>query len=124
MNKIICLESTYDKYMEVFDRMKERAGDYVPSNSDMSVIKENLPKYVPFLLWIDDTGYETEENKAMRKEISKILREHFVVASSTKEEETNTTEATEATEAAENVTRTEKMSECSQSVSQAEENME
>ena len=80
MNKVICLGDTYEKYLDIFDNMKEKAGDYVPSIADMNIIKENLPKYVPFLLWIDDTGYETEENKAMRKEISRTLRECFVVA--------------------------------------------
>lgn len=79
MNKVICLYDTYDKYMDIFDAMKERAGDYVPSPSDMITIKENLPKFIPFLLWIDDTGCETEENREMRHEISRILRECLVI---------------------------------------------
>lgn len=79
MNKVICLYDTYAKYMDIFDGMKERAGDYVPSPTDMTIIKENIPKFVPFLLWIDDTGYETDENREMRHEISRILRECLII---------------------------------------------
>lgn len=85
MNKIICLNDTYEKYLEIFDNMKEKADDYVPSVADMNIIKENLPKYIPFLFWIDDTGFKTEENAAMRKEITQLLKEYLVIAKTAEE---------------------------------------
>lgn len=87
LNKIICLNDTYEKYLDIFDNMKEKAGDYVPSVAEMNIIKENLPKYIPFLFWIDDTGIKTEENAAMRKEITQILKEYLIVAKSAEKEQ-------------------------------------
>ena len=72
--KFVCTFEEYDRFEGLFQSMEYQAGEYVPSDEDMEeYILPDLPKYVTFLLWIDLTGTEVEENLLMRKRIHSIL---------------------------------------------------
>lgn len=74
MQKIICTYDDYDKYMELFQQMNFKAMDYVPDKKDLvNIIFPNISKFVVLLMWIDETGFETEENKETRALIRKFL---------------------------------------------------
>lgn len=79
MNKIICSQRTFERFMDDFDNMQLKANEYVPSLEELNIIKKSLPKYIPFLLWIDTTGEENEENKETRREVRKIIKEHLYI---------------------------------------------
>lgn len=79
MQQIQCSNKLIDEIYETFDEMEYRADDYVPTEDDMTIIASNLSKYIAFLMWIDDTGYETEENSSMRKVISSIIKSSLVM---------------------------------------------
>lgn len=74
---ITCTYSQLDDMFETFDQMKHRAEDYVPTEKDMETILADLPKYLSFLIWIIETGEETEENETMRKVINRIIRNNM-----------------------------------------------
>lgn len=72
--KIKCTYEDYDKYTELFHSLNYQAADYTPEKTELiNVILPNLPKYILMLIWIEETGYETEENSESRKLIHKIL---------------------------------------------------
>ncbi len=68
----------YDKYNEVFDTMPDKANDYAPNLGELrSEIEPELQKYIFFLMWVDRTGYQTEENEKSRKYIRRLLRQNM-----------------------------------------------
>lgn len=72
--KIRCSYDDYDKYVELFHKMNYKANDYVPEYKDfINVILPKLPEYIIMLMWIDETGENTEENIEIRKMIRQIL---------------------------------------------------
>ena len=83
MKKIVCTYEDYNKYAEVFEHMSFKALEYVP---DLETIKKiivpNLPEYILFLLWIDETGYETKENAKIRRLLKQIIYKNFEIVHS------------------------------------------
>lgn len=73
--KIIISNRYYEKYCDFFDRMKMRADAYSP---DLQVIRNdilpNLEENIVFLMWIDETGFETDYNRESRAAVREILR--------------------------------------------------
>ena len=82
MNKIICTEEQYNSIYDRIDQMDVMADEYVPSEKDFIEICENLDIYMLFLIWIDETGYETEENEKMRKRINHLIRNNLIIKES------------------------------------------
>lgn len=79
-SKIICTDEDFEKYCEVFDKMTFQAENYVPTLKEIkTVIVPNLPKYMLFLLWIDCTGYETNNNAKIRRLIRQIIHNNLKI---------------------------------------------
>ena len=58
--------------------MEDKAGSYAPTEHEIyQEIYPHLEKYILFILWIDLTGYDTDENKKSRKIIHLILQEEL-----------------------------------------------
>ena len=70
LKEIKCTYEVYEKYCKAFQEMKDKAGSY-------QRIYPELEKYILFLLWIEMTGYDTEENKKNRQIICTILKEEL-----------------------------------------------
>lgn len=74
-------QNTFDEMMDKIDIISEdynlKANDYAPSLEELAEIKDELEKYYPFLCWIDETGYDTEEN-AEARQIIRMLITKFV----------------------------------------------
>lgn len=67
-----------EKYCKAFQEMKDKAGSYTPTENEIyQRIYPELEKYILFLLWIEMTGYDTEENKKNRQIICTILKEEL-----------------------------------------------
>ena len=67
-----------DNYYCLIDKMRSKAGSYAPTMDEINFeIYPNLQKYIEFLMWIEQTGYDTEENKKARKLIKQILIEEI-----------------------------------------------
>ena len=71
--------SEYQSYLETLKKMRYQANEYVPNQDEIQRILMNPAKYMGFLIWIDKTGYRTEENAEIRQEIKEIITEHFVI---------------------------------------------
>lgn len=83
MQKIICTYDDYDKYIELFQKMNFKAMDYVPEKKELlNLIFPNLQKFIVLLMWIDETGYETEENKECRTLIRRALTSNLELVES------------------------------------------
>lgn len=78
--EIICTYDEYDRFEKAFHQMDYQAGEYVPDTVELEEeILPNLKKYITFLMWIDTTGVQTEENRYVRKLIHKILLENITL---------------------------------------------
>lgn len=76
--EIKCTYEVYEKYCKAFQEMKDKAGSYTPTENEIyQRIYPELEKYILFLLWIEMTGYDTEENKKNRQIICTILKEEL-----------------------------------------------
>ena len=62
--EVECDYETYDRLVDRFSKMEYQAGD---------------GSYMDFLIWIMETGTETEENRFMRRRINAYLREHLTL---------------------------------------------
>ena len=71
-----------NKYCELFTQMKSpSAGEYVPSEEELDSIIPRLDgALILFLLWIDETGIITDENKEMHKKIRDLLNECLIIS--------------------------------------------
>lgn len=74
----------YDEILMVFDTMMFKAHEFTPMFSDLYKIKEDFEnglgtEHVLFLLWIEETGNETEENKKERHFLKSIIKEHIEI---------------------------------------------
>lgn len=74
----------YDEILAIFDSMMFKAYEFMPSFSDLYKIKEELEnglgaEYVIFLMWLEETGIETEENKKERHFLKGIIKEHIEI---------------------------------------------
>lgn len=73
-------EVDFDKFIDVFNRGKVRADSYCPTPDECDdILLKNLSKYIPFMLWIEETGYETEENAENRKYLRHLLYSRMLV---------------------------------------------
>lgn len=80
LKEIKCTYEVYEKYCKAFQEMKDKAGSYTPTENEIyQRIYPELEKYILFLLWIEMTGYDTEENKKNRQIICTILKERFSI---------------------------------------------
>ena len=78
LKEIKCTYEVYEKYCKAFQEMKDKAGSYTPTENEIyQRIYPELEKYILFLLWIEMTGYDTEENKKNRQIICTILKEEL-----------------------------------------------
>jgi len=64
---------------DTFDKMIFTADEYVPTQEDLKEICRNLPYYMPFLLWIEETGYDTDENIEMRNVIKGMIGKQLIL---------------------------------------------
>ena len=70
-----CSYKQYDKLLAIIEQMQVRADDYAPSVEEINTrVLPNLEKYMAFLIWIDDTGYDTDENVEARQYIKEIVK--------------------------------------------------
>ena len=69
--------SELDRIYARLDQMENTADEYCPTPEDLLEYADDLPRFYPFLLWIDETGYDTEENKENRKALRKFLTENI-----------------------------------------------
>ena len=74
MMTVSCSYDMLEDIYNTFDAMDYKAGEYTPAEEDLKLILENLAEYLPFLLWIDETGIETEENAEIRHSIREIIK--------------------------------------------------
>ncbi len=73
-------ESLFEEYCNTFDQMDYRADDYCPTKEEIEEeIIPNLEKYLPFILWIDETGFDTEKNRSNRKIINDLLKNNMEI---------------------------------------------
>lgn len=78
--EVECDYETYDRLVDCFSKMKYQAGEYVPDEADMDrYVEHGDGSYMDFLIWIMETGTETEENRFMRRRINAYLREHLTL---------------------------------------------
>lgn len=78
--RITISEEDFEKYCEVFDRMKWQAKEYAPTVEEIQKeILPNMKQYALFLIWIDCTGEETPANKESREWIREILKESLEI---------------------------------------------
>ena len=87
MPKIQCTFDDYDKFCDMYRTMDYPAADYVPTEKDLKEITLNVDRYVKFLIWIDVSGYDTEENKKMRKKIRHLLQKVLILVDKIEEVE-------------------------------------
>lgn len=67
-------------FYDVIDLGKIRADEYCPTSEECdSILVQNLPKYLPFMLWIDETGYETPENAKNRQYLRQMIYSRMIV---------------------------------------------
>lgn len=67
-------EDQYQAYCSAFEDWEESAGDWVPSMEVLQeMISRDFLKNVPLLIWIDETGIVTTENKYMHERIHRLL---------------------------------------------------
>lgn len=74
----------YDEILAVFDSMMFKAYEFMPTFSDLYKIKEDFEnglgaEYVVFLLWLEETGIETNENKKERHFLKSIIKEYIEI---------------------------------------------
>lgn len=78
--EVECDYETYDRLVDCFSNMEYQAGEYVPDEADMDrYVEHGDGSYMDFLIWIMETGVETEENRFMRRRINAYLREHLTL---------------------------------------------
>lgn len=73
----------FEKICDTFDHMYFTADNYCPTKEEIVIYALNDWKtnYL-FLLWVEETGVETEENKEDRKFLSQMLRKYLSIGSS------------------------------------------
>lgn len=67
-------------FSDVFKMGKLKADTYCPTPEEITeIISGDLGRYLPFLLWIDQTGITTEENKDRREYLRSYLYNTMVI---------------------------------------------
>ena len=69
----------FERLCRDLESLEFDADEWVPSEDDMKIIEGDLKKYIKLLLWVQETGRETEENAEMRKRITLLLRNNLKV---------------------------------------------
>lgn len=68
------------KFSKVFNMGKIRADTYCPTKEEcLEIIDKDLDKYLPFLLWIDQTGFSTPENEENREYLRSYLYSKMLI---------------------------------------------
>ena len=76
--------SEYDRCLDIFNLMPITAEEYVPDKKKLDKLEESMAKgtvrrFIPFLLWIDDTGTQTPYNRYGRKRLSQLIKKYIEV---------------------------------------------
>ena len=78
--KIYLKEDTFYALCDEMEDMVYRANDYAPTVDEMlDVVIPHINYFSLLLIWIDETGYDTPENKESRKIVRDILKERLVL---------------------------------------------
>lgn len=78
MKKFTCSFQQFDEICETMQRMDYHAGPYAPAARElMERVEPELEAFILFLLWVNETGFETDENRMPRRIIREILRTHI-----------------------------------------------
>ena len=86
IKKVQCTFDDYDKCCDLYEHMDYQAADYVPTEAEFKEIEQHIDIYIKFLIWIDISGYDTEENVKMRKKIRRLLKDRLILVDEIKEE--------------------------------------
>ena len=76
MDKITVTFSEIDEIYETIDKMDYNADDYCPTYDQLKLMAKDFKKYYAHLVWIDETGYDTEENSRDRAIIRRMLTDY------------------------------------------------
>lgn len=69
-----------DSFYEVFKMGKKSAGEYCPTPEECDeILIKDLKQYLPFMLWIEHTGWETAENAKNRRYLRLLLYKCMIV---------------------------------------------
>ena len=70
----------FEKYCEIFDKMFFTADTYCPTKEDLIVkAMTDWKNCYLFLLWVQMTGIETEENKEDRQFLNNLLNKYLEI---------------------------------------------
>ena len=87
-DKITISNNDFECICQKIDTMLYTADSYCPTKDEILFIAlEDLPRFLPFLMWVDETGKETPENKKDRKYLRSVLKEYVVVIENPSKEE-------------------------------------
>ena len=73
--KFVISNRLYEQYCGFFDNMELKANSFAP-DPDV-IIKDVLPNLednIIFLMWVDETGFETDLNSESRAMVREILK--------------------------------------------------
>lgn len=79
MQVVKCKQSVLDKIYDTFDVMDYTAEDYVPTQEELVEMCKDIGTYMPFLLWIEETGEDTEENVEIRSIIRSVIKRQLAI---------------------------------------------
>lgn len=87
-DKITISNNDFEDICQKIDTMLYTADSYCPTKDEiLFVALEDLPRYLPFLMWVDETGKETPENKKDRKYLRSVLKEYVLIVENSSKEE-------------------------------------
>lgn len=72
---------THEKMNDLFsivDDIETSSLRYYPTMKEIEIMKNNIPKYYAFILWIlsNPNGPETKEEQRAEKELNRIIMKH------------------------------------------------
>lgn len=73
-----------DKIYDTIDQMLFKAKDYVPTMDELQEMENDIQKYYRFMLWLDETGEDTDENFYERAELRRIIKDNIGFGSTTR----------------------------------------
>ena len=79
INKVKIKSSDLDNLYEAFDNIETEIGAYVPTQIELKKMVKDLKKYAVFLLYIDDKGEVTDENRDIHEIISEVIHQFIVI---------------------------------------------
>ncbi len=78
MKKFTCSFQQFDEFCETMQRIDYHAGPYAPTVRELiERVEPEIETFIMFLLWVNETGFETDENRMPRRMIGEMLRTHI-----------------------------------------------